>query len=755
MKRAGLFVRVLIVYGIALALRMRNLKQVLVGDRVLIGYDDSYYHLRRVFLTLEHFPKVPAFDFYTNFPEGARILWPPGFDLLVAAISWIAGLGSPSPHRVEATAAVLVPFLGAITAVVVLLLSEEILGRGRWEAFGAALLFAFLPAQQAISTVGRLDHHVVEMIAFGTVVLFFLRALRDDPGSRFSFWGGAALALGVFCWTGAILYGAFVAIFAIVQVLLDRIFGRPEPSTGWAALRVIFWGALLLVPLVLTAPGEGATSFSYLFLSWYQVAILGMAALLIPSVSEVIYAPSSRLRLLRASGGALATLALLAVGGWILVRGAGGFEFLLRRDPVISLLVESTPAWNLPPGQLAAYFSHLLYLAPLAFLLLARGAVKERFGDTRLACLLALFVFTAILGASQARFLNYFAVPFCIVMLWALRAGIDALRRRFPSRPARWSAAAAGAALILLPMAPVLRDSIHSLPGNVSMTPGLPYLYPSLEWMRDHTPRTSHFKEPERRPEYGVLADFSFGHWITAIGERPNFSNPFSLAPWHERPIFDSARFFLAEEEGPLVASLERLRLRYVLLSNNESAVADYAHLAGKPVEDFLEMHAGGKRVTPKPAFFRTFGVHLALADGSEYQAAGETVPALSSFRLVHESPESRSRFVPGLPAPVKAAWVKIFERVKGARIEGRTDPLAIVTLEVPVDTDAGRSFEYRTRTRADAAGIFALVVPYPSGVWGGVSAGPARLSAPRCGQEVRISEEDVQSGASRTLRCR
>jgi len=754
-KRAGLFVRVLIVYGIALALRLRNLKQVLVGDRVLFGLDDSYYHLRRVFLTLEHFPRVPAFDFYANFPEGARILWPPGFDLLVAAISWISGLGHPSPHRVEATAAVLIPFLGAVTAVVVLLLSEEILGRGRWEAFGSALLFAFLPAQQAISTVGRLDHHVVEMIAFGTVVLFFLRALRDDPGSRYSFWGGVALALGVFCWTGAILYAGFVAIFAVLQVLLDRIYGRPEPSTGWAALRVIFWGALLMVPLVLTAPGEGIASFSYLFLSWYQVAILGVAALLIPSVSEVIFAPASRRGLVRASGGALVSIALAAVGGWILARGSGGFEFILRRDPIISLLVESTPAWNLPPGQLVAYFSNLLYLAPLAFFVLARVVVKDRFGDVRLACLLALFVFTAILGAFQARFLNYFAVPFCIVMLWALRAGLDALRRRFPSRHARWSAAAAGAALILLPMAPVLRDSIHSLPGNVSMTPGLPYLYPSLEWMRDHTPRTTHYMEPEKKPEYGVLADFSFGHWITAIGERPNFANPFSLAPWHERPIFDSARFFLAEKEGPLVAGLERLRLRYVLLHNNENAVPDYARLAGRPVEEFLRMEPGGRRATPTPRFFRTFGVHLTLADGSEYQAAGETVPALSSFRLVHESPETRLRSVPGLPAPVKVSWVKIFERVKGAWIEGRTDPHAVVTLEVPVDTDAGRSFEYRTRTQADGAGIFALVVPYPSGVWGGISAGPARLSAPRCGQEVRISEEDVQSGARRTLRCR
>ncbi len=754
MKRAGLYSRALIVYGVALALRLRNLKQVLVGERVLFGFDDPYYHLRRVFLTLAHFPRVPGFDFYTNFPTGAQITWPPGFDLLVSAVCWVAGLGHPSPHRVEAVAAIMIPFLGAVTAMVVLFLAEEILGRGRWEAFAAALLFAFLPAQQAISTVGRLDHHVVEMTSFGFAVYFFLRALRDDPGSRYSFWGGLALALGVYCWTGAILYGGFLAAFAVAQMILDRSFGRPEPPSGWSALRVIFWGALLLVPLLLVTPGEGATSFTFLLLSWYHVAILGVLALLVPSLAEAIFARLSWRGVLRASGGVVVSAGLLVVGGWILVRGSGGIDFLTRRDPVISLLVESTPAWKLPPGQLVEYFSYLLYAAPVALLLLARFVVRDHFRDIRMNCLLALCLFTAVLGASQARFLNYAAVPFSIVTLWAFRQGLDALRRRFPRRVTRWPITVAGSLVILVPMGPILLGSIHSLPGNVSQTPGLAQLYPSLEWMRDHTPKTSHYLDPEKRPQYGVLADFTFGHWITFIAQRPNFCNPFSLAPWHEKPIFESARLFLAEEEAPVAAELERLRLRYVLLYNNENAIPDYARLAGKAEEDYLRIDPGGRRATPEPRFFRTFGVRLALVDGSEYEAAGERIPALSFFRLVHESPETRVRVVPGLPGPLKASWVKIFERVKGVKLEGRTDPGGVVTLEIPVDTDAGRHFVYRARGQADGKGAFLLSVPYPAGVSAEISAGPATISTPRCEIQVSVTEEEVLGGASRAVRC-
>ncbi|MCI0409841.1 MAG: hypothetical protein L0191_14965, partial [Acidobacteria bacterium] len=73
MKRLTLLGRALLVYAVAVILRFRNLREVLVGDRVLFGFDDSYYHLRRVYLTLQHFPKVPSFDYYLNFPSGAVI----------------------------------------------------------------------------------------------------------------------------------------------------------------------------------------------------------------------------------------------------------------------------------------------------------------------------------------------------------------------------------------------------------------------------------------------------------------------------------------------------------------------------------------------------------------------------------------------------------------------------------------------------------------------------------------------------------
>ncbi|HEV8376224.1 MAG TPA: hypothetical protein VGR38_08375 [Candidatus Polarisedimenticolia bacterium] len=753
MRKAGLLGRATIIYVVALALRLRNIRGVLLGDRVLFGYDDPYYHLRRILLTLRHFPSVPAFDSYTNFPDGAVITWPPGFDLLVSLVCWIAGLGHPSDHRVEVVAALFVPFLGAATAVVVLLLGEEIFGRARWEAFAAAALFAFLPAQQAISTVGRLDHHVVEMSAFGTALVFLLRGLRDDPGSRYSFWGGVALALGTFCWTGSILFAGFLTLFALGQMVLDRVHGRSESSAGRSALRILFWGALLLAPLVFLSPGDGKRSFTYLLLSWYQPALLAAAAFLVPALSEVIFAAGRRRAVLRASSGAVATTLLVLAAGWILRRGTGGFQFLTRRDRVISLLVESNPVWELPQGQLVHYFSPLLYAAPFLAVLLVRHVFRDRFHDVRLNALLALFLFTALLGASQARFLNYFAVPFCLALLWALRHGMEALVRKVRQRTIRWSVSFACIFAFLLPLAPLLRASAHSLPGNMDLA--LVRIYPSLEWMRDKTPVTSYLMEPDQKPEYGVLADFTFGHWITVIGRRPNFCNPFSLAPWHEKPIFESARIFLSEDEPAALEALDRNRLRYVLLYNNENALPDYAFLLEQPPEEYLRKDSPGGPALPTPRFFRTLGVRLALTDGTEHVAAGETVPALEGFRLVHESPETHLRRVPGLEGNFQASYVKIFERVKGAVLVGKIAAGAEIQLRTDVTTNTSRVFQYRARSIAGTDGSFRFSVPYATEVSGEVSATPVLLEAPGCKAEVALGEAEVVSGATHPVRCR
>ena len=107
-----------------------------------------------------------------------------------------------------------------------------------------------------------------------------------------------------------------------------------------------------------------------------------------------------------------------------------------------------------------------------------------------------------------------------------------------------------------------------------------------------------------------------------------------------------------------------------------------------------------------------------------------EFVPALEHYRLVDVSSadaiESRSYFaiqrravLSGVPQKLLGAnptsFVKTFERVPGARVEGEgAMPNATVTAEVEMEIpDANTSFVYSQRAQADENGEFNMTLPY------------------------------------------
>jgi dolichyl-diphosphooligosaccharide--protein glycosyltransferase len=77
-----------------------------------------------------------------------------------------------------------------------------------------------------------------------------------------------------------------------------------------------------------------------------------------------------------------------------------------------------------------------------------------------------------------------------------------------------------------------------------------------------------------------------------------------------------------------------------------------------------------------------------------------DTVPALRTYRLVHESPSGvYSNATPGAP---DLKYVKVFEHVKGARIAGQG------TIALDLVTNTGRTFTYRQQSQGGQ-----FLVPY------------------------------------------
>jgi dolichyl-diphosphooligosaccharide--protein glycosyltransferase len=112
-------------------------------------------------------------------------------------------------------------------------------------------------------------------------------------------------------------------------------------------------------------------------------------------------------------------------------------------------------------------------------------------------------------------------------------------------------------------------------------------------------------------------------------------------------------------------------------------------------------------------------------------------VPALSRFRLVHESPTNVTwDLISGESVPTGISKVKVFEYVRGARIRGNG------VIELPLETNTGRVFTYRQES---IDGEF--IVPYSTrgNPYEVRATGPYRIVGSAATFEV--TEEDVLSG--------
>jgi dolichyl-diphosphooligosaccharide--protein glycosyltransferase len=137
----------------------------------------------------------------------------------------------------------------------------------------------------------------------------------------------------------------------------------------------------------------------------------------------------------------------------------------------------------------------------------------------------------------------------------------------------------------------------------------------------------------------------------------------------------------------------------------------------------------------------------------------------LKHYRMVHETQAYQTQlevvykqvynllFGGNIPA-VDTGFVKIFEYVKGANINGTASPGETVTLKATILTGQQRTFEYMQTTTADSEGKYVFTVPYSTeGPIAGQTqfdvtpTGPYTITYKDTTKEVRVNEEAVLNG--------
>jgi dolichyl-diphosphooligosaccharide--protein glycosyltransferase len=291
---------------------------------------------------------------------------------------------------------------------------------------------------------------------------------------------------------------------------------------------------------------------------------------------------------------------------------------------------------------------------------------------------------------------------------------------------------------------------------------------------------------------YGVLSWWDYGHWITYLAKRIPITTPFQnnvepvarfLLATDEKNADD-----VAEATGAKYIIID-----YEMLSSKYPALPVWAYGAGtkNTYQTYYYQQSPSNQnkydpvLTLTPAFFKSMLARLYVFDGTKTNSTGAnlisysnlqtggtlvptiskivslspeqvertlsegitpgtdvvsiqythpitTIPALTHYRLVYESPT-----VTASDEYAEIHNVKIFERVAGHQIPGTG------TIEIPLISNQGRKFLYR---QDSSDGTF--IIPYSTVREGsGVHAtGPYTII--QTGEAFEVTEEQVLSGA-------
>lgn len=617
-------------------LRLHTRVQATAGGRVHPLDSDSAYHMRRARFAVAQFPRTILFDPLMNFPAGGVVIWPPLFDLALAAPARFTN-GAGAPVEAIERGAAWVPVALAAGAIAL----AGLLGRrlsGPIGGIAAALFLAVCPGHILWTQYAHTDQHAAESFC-GLLALFLFIRCREQPDSprnavREAAAGGA-LAVAVLSWQGAIYWGAIFALALVCEAALTRrstlraavwTLGLPAAVSaaataawlGWLTPPLTYVSFGFFQPLFLAALAGGTVALGLAV----RAARGGVARKeLAGTLAVVALAAAATLPFARDLASGLVNGVGYAAGTTHEIAGAAGY--ISYPKDWLKGIFEARPLLADGPGLPLRQLSLGFFLAPLAVLAwIARARRGDRPG---VHATLAIWGTVTLFLALSQRLNVYYAAPLAALTL------VETVRALAGRAPGRALAVAFGIALAL-PMAPGLAAELRAV-----YAPGSD-LFVTLDRMRAELPHAVDAYDPGLLgpPPFptalaqasSVLAPWSLGHFILYEAELPVVANNFGYG------FLDSIRFFLADSEQEALAIARRHRVRWVVATDIAARMNDYASYLGKA--PLLTATSGG--TSPTPAYFATMQSRLYDFGGRGVDLPGVSLPPLSKIRLLFHS---------------------------------------------------------------------------------------------------------------------
>lgn len=642
--------------------------EVFTGQYVNFQGADSWYHVRAIVHLIEQFPHRITFDPYALFPIGQHVAVAPLYDFLIAGLTILIGLGSPSTELTYTIAAWFPAVLGSLVVLPVYFITKLLFDQ--CAGLIAAVWIAVLPgAFLKHSVLSYTDHHVAEAFFVGMTMLFFLLSLRSERQQawivrktdhqwfmqrvrRFvlpvvtGFWLGCYLLT----WVGGSLLVLILFIFMLMQIFIEYFKRRSSTYLAFIIVPVCF------IALAMVLPFHSLPQFHY-----HIVSLVG-ALVVIPICSLL----ATRFALRRRSRFVFPVITIL-----IGMVGIGFFRIatpmffsqivwsvnhFLTGDRAQSV-IEATPlfypdavftlipAWEMfTVGSITTVFALIILIYKLF-----------REGSCHYTLILVWTVMMILLTLRQQRFSYYLALNVAILsgLFWSHIAiylnELINMRLKFTSR----NRVCRFILLVMIPTAFLLPNVSPALDMARQHAGPHPDWFPAMRWLQENTPEpfshknfyTESYQSPQSEhsypyPEsaYGIMNWWDHGYWIQQISRRIPIANPTQAG------ACESAKFFVSQSEEEANRIMDQLGARYVVTEytlpvweNQEigELIGKFGRIiewAGLEQSEFYEIYYAQDQdghFKPKfffyPSYYRSMLTRLYLFAGQAYMPANAT----------------------------------------------------------------------------------------------------------------------------------
>jgi asparagine N-glycosylation enzyme membrane subunit Stt3 len=740
MYRIAALIAVLLLVALA---RLSTFTAVFSGNDVTPYDTDPYYRLRQVQLIAHHFPQSPPVDMYSLGvdPPKDRLLSnsEPLLHPSMFIMAWAFSGGKMDDASLR-KAAMFTPIFWALIASILAYIVARVLAGG-FAGIISAIFAGFCMPVLWRTSLGALDNHMVECGVFPAMLLVsvILESVSEDKLRR---------------WRVALLLGAWIGIWALLSY--------------WTALAT----GLLCVTYGLCLvffPNDVDSKRSGLQL---RLAVLAAGTGLAGVINLAFWNLVSGAFLLTLSGGLFAQRFIwrrfkrrpLAI--WCALLGGAFTAFCLAapeltrtifhtlsvvlhlsKHPSMAEVFYSTigETASIPWLQLHGRFSLFIWVTPVLLPLLGYQAFKERNPTKAAICVMFLTMFFP--SERNMRFSHMAASAMAPLIGLSLAHIPRFIEGR--GEPSFWrrSAGYASKTIIALAMivgfAPYVQGNMHHRLKNPGITIPMNETY---SWLKNNTPECPDFWNPVSPPPYRIMSAWDYGWAMLDHAQRVPVSNNAAKGVRAELDYF----FEATPEEG--LNLLEQQNARYVMTTPTKGKATSAFRML-----DILPRNVWNEKEKPEneklitKQYLSTLHAALYVYNGSLREGPTGELPALDHYRQVFESKDIANppdKTLGELPAS------KLFEVVEGAVAEGKAQPGAIVVATIKVTSAAGRTFSYSTKTTANEAGEFRLILPYPTDAPSGSSdpQGKWTISSGEKNVDFTVPSEAVAKGDHLTV---